>query len=284
MLSKPSTHREEYLKQKRAKKRQGYFIGVIAFVCTITLLSFISHRPQIRISGIEISGGVLVSQTDVEPVALDFLQGSYLWLFPKNNAFLYEKSKLEKLLTEKFPRIETINIGLKNFHTLLITITEHKPDAIWCDTLLQSTTTTFEALEPEHCYFMNANGLIFSEAPHFSGDAYFKYYGLVSTSTPIGQAYIASSTEFSNIVDFISSVRKLSVHPQYLVAEDNNEFILFLSGGSKIYFDTKTPFSLVAQNLSALLRTPPFATSTVGNLPVEYIDMRYGNKLFYKLK
>jgi hypothetical protein len=282
VLQKPLSHREEYLKQKRKQRRIKYLIASGIFFVLFGLVSFASYRPQVRISHIELSGGVLVEQKDVESATMDFLQGSYFWFFPKNSAFLYQKSKLEKNLREKFPRIENIAMSLKDFHTLAITIKEHKQNALWCDTVPSSST--FDTNTNEHCYFMNVSGLIFSPAPNFSGDAYFKYYGLISQETPIGRQYIASSTEFANISDFILDIRKLSIRPQYLVAEDNSEFTLFLSGGSKIYFDTKIPLTRVAQNLSALLRNSAFATSTDGNLPVDYIDLRYGNKLFYKLK
>ncbi len=70
----------------------------------------------------------------------------------------------------------------------------------------------------------------------------------------------------------------------YLVAKEGDEFSLVVSGGGEIYFDIKESLSKVADNLEALLRTPELATSTSRDLPVEYIDMRFGNKLFYKLK
>ena len=282
MPPKNSSNREEYLKKKRARKRMHFFLGIFVFIFIISILSFISYRPALRISKVELSGGVLVSQTDVESNVLKFLDGSYFWLFPKNNSIIYPKTKLEKYLTTSFPRIETINIDLQNFHTLKIIITEHKQDALWCDTL--PSQSAFDTGSPEHCYFMNSNGLIFSTAPNFSGDAYFKYYGLLSTDEPIGKFYIASSTEFSDITDFISTIRKFSLRPQYLLASGDDQYTLFLSGNGKIYFDTKTPLSTVAQNLSALLRTTAFASTSSQNLPIEYIDLRFGNKLFYKLK
>lgn len=128
---------------------------------------------------------------------------------------------------------------------------------------------------------------MFAKAPIFSGDAYFKYYGLVASTTessPIGQEFMASTTEFADISNFVFKAKELKIKPLYIEAKDNGEsFLLFVAGGGEIYFDTKEPLSVVGQNLEALLRTPVFASST-WNLPIEYIDLRYGNKLFYKLK
>ena len=242
----------------------------------IVSVSYISHEPRIRIGKIELSGGVLVRQSDVESKSLEYLEGSYLWLFPKNNVFLYSRGGLEEYLKDEFKRIDTINIRRNDFQTLDIKITERKPTALWCDD---------KTSDAEQCYFMDQNSAIFAPAPKFSGDAYFKYYGLVSTTSPIGNYYISSTTEFTEISYFIQKLKELSLGPQYLIPKGNEEFSVVLSGGGEIYFDvSKEPLSKVLANLEALLRTTELSKNSKGNLPVEYIDLRYGNKLFYKLK
>ena len=265
--------RDEYLRKKRRKRLVRYGAVFLIFVLLIALASYIAHRPSVRISQVELSGGILVTQDDLAPKALSFVQGSYVWLFPKNNVLWYPHKALEKYLRETFQRIDTIDIHLKDFHTLAIDITERKPVAMWCDDA-----------DEEQCYFMDQNSTIFSPAPIFSGDAYFKYYGLLASTSPIGREYIASSTVFSDIFNFIAETKTLGLRPQYLVAKDEGQFSLVVSGGGEIYFDVKEPLSVALQNLEALLRTSAFATTTDGDLPIQYIDLRYGNKLFYKLR
>jgi len=278
--------REEYFKRKRRKRliRIGLVILSVIFVVGIT--SYISHRSKIRISKVELAGGVLVTKAEVESESLKYMNGSYFWLFPKNNALWYPNKNLQNYLRETFKRIDTINISRKDFKTITIEITERKPIATWCDPLPNSTTTPLmeDGSNLENCYFLDQNGTIFAPAPYFSGDAYFKYYGLVVTDRPIGMQYIASTTEFSEIIDFIEAIKKLGIKPKYLIAKGNNEFSLATGGSGQIYFDTKIPLSRVAENLAALLRTPELSTTSSQDLPVEYIDMRFGNKLFYKLK
>ncbi|MEQ1561491.1 MAG: hypothetical protein ABL899_02075 [Nitrospira sp.] len=277
--------REEYLRKKRKKKliRLGVAFALLIFI--VALLSYISHRKEIRISDVILSGGILVKESDIKEKSIEYISGSYFWLFPKNNAFIFPKTRLEDFLVQSFKRIDEINIKRKDFKTIVVNITERKPIATWCDKTQKTGTTTEEGLDlTEHCYFIDQNSTIFAEAPFFSGDAYFKYYGFVSTTTPIGMQYMASSTEFAKITEFIDLIKKLSVRPQYLVAKGNDEFSVVVSGGGEIYFDTKIPLEKVAENLGALLRTPELSTTTNRELPVEYIDLRYGNKLFYKLK
>jgi len=95
---------------------------------------------------------------------------------------------------------------------------------------------------------------------------------------------MASSTQFIDLTQFVERIKNLSLRPQYLLAQGNGEFSLAIAGGGQIYFNTEQPLSTVADNLETLLRTPALATSTKNNLPVQYIDLRFGNKLFFKLK
>ena len=284
MISSTSTQHREYLRKRRNKKILKYVLIILILFFVVGFLSYISHRSQIRISKVEFSGQVLVNQSDVKEKTFDFLNGSYLWLFPKNNVFLYPNKDLKKYLTNQFKRIETINIHLKDFRTLSIEITERKLFALWCDNATRQSQTSIveDGSITEQCYFMDNTGTIFAEAPNFSGDAYFKYYGLVSSDNPIGKEYLASSTEFTDIAKFVDTVRDLSLKPLYIIGKDNGQFVITLFSLGEIYFDTKEPMSKVGENLKALMRTPAFAN--LNNISIDYIDLRFGNKLYYKLK
>ena len=272
MSSKPLNSHEEYLKKKKRRKLIKRGLILFVFLSFIAGLSYASYRPHIRISNIETTGETLISLDDIKSKSLAFISGSYFWLFPKNNSFLYPNSKLENHLKDTFKRIDSVSVGLKDLKTLKVDIVERKPDSIWCDNLT-----------PENCYFMDKDGVIFDNAPQFSGDAYFKHYGFIS-GEPIGKQYMASTTQFKNIKDFVSTARLLSLKPVYITVNDKEEFTLVIAGGGKIYFDMREPMERVISNFEALFRIKDFATSTTKNLEIDYIDLRFGNKLFYKLK
>lgn len=282
---------EEYLRKKRKQKQIKFGIFVFLVILFIAIFSYLSHRPEFRISKIELVGGILVTQQDIELKSLDYLKGSYFKLFPKDNYFWYQEHKLADYLKENFKRIDTIDLGVKGFKTLIVTISERKPFAIWCNTVPNKDYSLAEGVQmedgtlpDEDCYFIDQNSTIFAPAPSFSGDAYFKYYGIISDGSPIGKEYMASTTVFSEIAGFVSRVRDMSIRPQYIVTKEKDQFSLVVSGGGEIYFDIKEPLSKVGDNLEALLKTRDMEKTKDGNLPIQYIDLRYGNKLFYKLK
>lgn len=296
----------EYKKQKRTRRlrRIGFFL--VAVIVLLGLLSYVSFRRQFRIQAVILSGGVLVTQPDVEEETLKFISGSYFWIFPRDNFLIYPRHALSKYLAEKFKRIDTISISLKDARTLAVVISERKPTSLWCgdgvraeifdghtsesDANHQATSTEEKTTnkETEKCYFLDDLGTVFAEAPEFSGDAYFRYYGPISTSSgqryPIGESFPVSNTGFSDLARFVSRLFAMSLEPQYLSVKDGGQFEAVLSGGAKIYFDNKNSVDQQADNLSVILRSDTFsATSSIGKI-VDYIDLRFGNKLYYKLK
>ncbi len=279
MITSNSLSREEYLRKKR--NRRFIKLGFVLFLLLglFALVVYGSHRKEVRITRAYLFGGVLLTEEEVEKKTLSFLSGSYFWLFPKNNTFLFPKSKLQDYLRENFKRIDTINIKKKGLTAISIEIKERKPYAVWCKGIAEKTEE-----EIEECFFMDQNSTIFAPAPNFSGDAYFKYYGVVSGENPIGKEYIASTTKFIDISDFVANVKSLSLKPLYIIDKGSNDFSMVLNGGGQIYFDTKESLYKTAQNLSALLKTEALMNLDKNNLPVEYIDLRFGNKLFYKLR
>jgi len=289
MISRSISH-EEYLRRKRNKRLWKFWGTVFVVVFLVGIGSYISYRKEVRISKVELTGGILVTQPELESRALEYMQGSYFWLFPKNNILWYPRGGLKIYLKETFKRIENININLKDLQTLYVKIEERKPFALWCNQSVVSTTTPATEGQSgdnktEDCYFMDQNSTIFARAPVFSGDAYFKYYGLISpeNQSPIGMEYMSNNLKFGEISDFVQKAKELSIRPLYLKIKSDDDFSLVLSGGGEVYFNLKESLFIAGQNLGALLKTSPFASST-GDLPVEYIDLRYGNKLFYKLK
>lgn len=277
MSINPSFSRDEYIKKKRKARFVRWGIVSALLIVIFGTCIYIVHRPEIRIDTVVFSGGVLVKHADVEAETLVFLGHSYLGIIPKNNILFYPHDSLEAYLKDVFRRIDQISITRSNMHSLSVTITERKPVALWCDTLPDVGLAL-------HCYFMDNLGILFAEAPQFSGDAYTKYFGLINSDTPVGSQFTVSSTTFRVINDFVHEVDVLSLGPEYIVAKDNGEFSIYLSSGGYILFDLKSDIGKTRDNLEALLRAPAFATSTRGRLPIDYIDLRFGNKLFYKLR
>jgi len=279
MALKPSLHREEYIRRKKITRNIRVFIFALTLLTIVSLSSFVAHRHNIQIREVRLTGGVLVTESDVQKVVDTVLSGKYFYIYPRNNAFIYPHDELVAELKHGLQRIDTVSVGVEDFHILTVVITERKPSALWCDD---------GNPDMEKCYFMDDTSTVFADAPVFSGDAYFKYYGSLSTTTAgggvIGGRYMASSTQFTDISAFVSSVLAVGLRPQYLLQKDGGEYSLVIHNGGHIYFDTRESLSKVTQNMNILLNSDAYRKAVSATSTLDYIDLRFGNKVYYKLK
>lgn len=267
----------EYNKQKRKVLwiKLGIFFAL--FLALAGLSIWLSGLKSIQIDTVTISGATVVSVPSLESQIRSDLVGKYLWAFPKSNVFFYPRAQIEKNLLARFPRIKTVTLNTLDNHILSVSITERQPFALWCD------TPPTESLVSQ-CYFLDADGFVFDHAPQFSGSAYFKYYGFLPFEAPIGSYYLSSTTAFHELSNFVQSTEELGITPLYMSATDTDSFELFVFGGGKILLDTHESLAKVSERLSALLKTQNLVPRKGGELLVEYIDLRFGNKMFFKVR
>lgn len=186
----------------------------------------VERSGKINIQNIDVTGNFVLRENDILKIVDDNISGKYLWLYSKRNILFYPKSKIEKDLLESFSQIKDLKIKLKDFRSIDIGITERKPYALWCDDLLG-----------EHCYFMDGLAYLYDEAPNFSNNTYFKYFGGisgVSTSTPVQQVlrqtYFGEkdSKHFGEVNLFIRLLKDINIDSYKLVVKENNDYELFL--------------------------------------------------------
>jgi len=260
-----------YVKRRRNKYLSIFYITLISFFVLFGLVVYLSRLEMFRIFDTYITGAVLVEEYKVEEEVRNFLEGNIFFFFPQNNIFLYNKDNLISHLENKFPRIESIKARFDGDSVLSLEIKERSPYALWCDNFSEN-----------ECFFMDQSSKIYSKAPKFSGDAYFKYYGLIE-GDPLGQIYLKDVNFFISLGQFVKYTERLSLSPYYLKVLDNGQYELHLLEGGKIFFDDQSTLDEVAFNLEAVLTSSDFA-STTNFKNLDYIDLRFGNKLFYKLK
>ena len=267
--------------EQKKQTRKILIIRLSIFFCVCLVLLglsvWLSRLQSIQIDTVTVSGATVLPVQNLEQEAKNVLVGTYAFMFPKTNVFIYSQEDVERVLSKKFPRIQTFRSTIIDNHILSITVTEREPFALWCDTI------PTDSIIPQ-CYFLDKDGFVFDHAPQFSGDAYFKYYGILPYEAPIGSYYLSSTTRFHELSGFVENAKNLNITPLYMTAKDQNSFELYIFGGGKILFDATENLSKVSERLSALLKTQNLVPREGGELLVEYVDLRFGNKMFFKPK
>lgn len=275
LFRRPRTVRSERLYKRRLHAVLWKFgIGCFLIIILLVFASWVTHRPALQVMDIVVQGNQTISAADVETVARSVLIGKYFLLFPRSNSLIYPEKDIESGLLSAFTRIASTDIVRTNLHTLTIEVTEREAYALWC--------RNGEALQGGECYFLNTEGLIFSKAPNFTGNVFFRFYGDVGNGEPIGKRYLETAEEFGRMTLLIDSVRGLNLVPVELLPLSNDDFELYMEDGSKIIFGKVQRSSQIVDNLKAVLESNAFQQENTGS--IDYIDLRFGNKVYYKLK
>lgn len=284
-------HLKELKKKKQKKNRNKILIIVAAFLIFLTGLVFLSHWKEIRIQDIQVEGNKIVETKDIKIIAESYMQGKYLGLFPKNNSFVYPEKKIKNELANKYRRLKNVDVEVdaNDLKTLWITVSEYSGEYMWCGEQIISDNID------QQCYFLDSNGYIFDKAPYFSGDVYFKFYGKESEDfdvlNPIGFYFLPEY--FNKIVSFKESVTQMNLKPVIfnLADKEAGEGSFYLASANQapnapeILFKLNSDYEKLEENLQSAITTDPLQTNLKGGLSnLNYLDLRFGNKIYYKFK
>jgi len=274
---------------KARKRKRHVLVGggvcfVIAAVCGSSV--WLAHASFVRITGVVVSGAAGVLPDIIKSAVEKDIAGAYLWVYPKNNIVLYPKSTIHNHLLTQFPTLKSADVHLNppigGLHTLYVTVVERKPTALWCG---------FEA-SSSNCFLLDENGLVYAPAPHYSGDAYIKYAGTeFSGGLPwhylTGQEFHSLSALVEAIVKlargaYASGGRESADRVVTVSVDTSNDVHIHFAGGFELLFGLHDDSGQLFERFSLALSAAPFTTHALGEF--EYLDLRFGDKLYYKLK
>ncbi len=260
------------LRARRLRRR------VLLLVAAFFLFSIVvggvvglSWLPSLRIHTVAVSGASSVNNSVLRSMVEESLAGTYWGVFPKNNSFLYPKSSIEKELLAAFPVFSSVEIRRLGLKTLNVTIVERTTAAFWCG---DSPET------PSPCFLLDGSGVAYAPAADFSGRIYISYYGPL-TSTNVKQ--FITPDGFKALSALLPALQKAArgEAPTHVEVKGIDVHITFESGFTLMY-SLPDNGADVLERFSLAIKAEPFSKHTLSDF--EYLDLRFGDKLYYKLK
>jgi hypothetical protein len=263
--------------RSRRRKRFVIFISIV-FGCLLLIfagLVWLSHASFLRITTITVSGEQTISEASVQAVVQNQLAGSYGYLFARDNIFLYPKGRIEAALPAAMTVIASVEVHAVNFHTIAVSIVERQPKALWCGESTDASSSS--------CLLLDQNGVAYDPAdPLAQTSTYKRYFGVLSaSSTPAQYLTPSSFSSLSALVDTLAQSQPQDSIASVFVDPNNDVHVTFGSGFTLLFAlsadggDVYSPFMLA-------LQSDPFTGHTIGDF--EYLDLRFGDRLYYKLK
>lgn len=234
-----------------------------------------SYLPRLTVQSIEVRGTEQIDPSLIRSYVGSVIDdGSYHFL-SRANIFLYPKEIAEAGIVGSFPRVSAATITRDGLfgQDITVTVSERSSYARWC-----------ASLDEANCYAMDELGYIFTTAASSSDPRFEQPYlftgGVDATSTVIGQTFAPGH------VPGIMALLKLLVQnadltPVSVTVEDDQDFSVMFAQGFFLKASYGSDAYALARNIQLVLGSN---TLKERQADLEYIDLRFGNRVYYKLK
>lgn len=260
------------------KKRKVFWVNftLVAFdiLLWIFVVSFFTHFKPLQIAEINFAGNEAVGDYYLTQTINQELAGNYLGIFSKNNIVIFPKSKIESDILSQFPRVSNVAVVRSGLGSILVNIVERKPKSLWCPGVAAVSAVS-------GCYLMDESGRAFAVAPDFSGQTYLEYFN--GESGDLTNQLFKSSFNFQELAFFTDSLRGAGILINKINSTSNGDLELYLETGGRIIVGSTQTLGKTFDNLNSVWNDNDLNLKASAT-KLDYIDLRFGNKVFYKEK
>jgi len=265
------------LRARRRRVRALVALGILV-VCGALFyaVSWASYLPQYNISSISVSGARSVSdELVVHTIELALDDGAY-HIISRRNVFFYPREALQETLVSALPPVRSARITHPSFSSteIHVALEEREPFARWCS----------EAEGP--CYLMDEGGFIYAPMENVDGTLFstsstqYVFTGRIASSTlPIGQSFIKA--HLPGLVSLLKFLGQAGFAPRGAHVENDQDLSVRLQEGFILKASFGADAGTLVKNLELVLSSDVLEGKRAA---LEYIDLRFGNRVYYKLK
>lgn len=284
---KPNILPKEIRQARRKKFQRKMFFIFFLFVVFVVGVSLFSNSKLMRIENIEVSGAEVLNPEDIKTFVEEEMKGQSLYIFSKHNYIFFPVSKVEEKIMKEFPRIGEVRGAKTNSSTVSFSVVEREEEYLWCG----ANPVFGTDLANIECYFVDSTGFIFAKAPLFSGSIYFRFFSYIE-GEPLG-SYVFEAEEFKKLVYFIGLINDVGLDSTTLTLTEKEDgeknYVIYFkkeyqgkSFPPKVIFKTDFDPGKIANNLEALFSLQEFLSKFESETGIEYIDLRFDGKVYYK--
>ena len=279
----------------RALRPLAYVFGVFILLAGAVFFVRSSHW---RIREIQVEGTESLEKGDIEKFVRGYTSGEYAFLFPKDSFFFLKADALSGEIMRAFPRIAHAEVVKKDTNGILVDIRERALWGVMCNgekliaeserkTASRTHTIAHENQNNEviqsagSCAYVDTEGFGYESAPRPAGNLLLKIKS-DQDALPIPSQLIDSSLakDMHFVQEKAPELAGVRITGFELLSRVPSEFHARTSEGFLILFKKNDDLAHAFSVLKKVLERE------IGNRKtrLEYIDLRFGNKVFYKYK
>lgn len=258
------------LKTRRRRLRAVIgVLGVVLFAGLLYGVHWSSYQKSMRIGEVSVRGAMLQDPDDVIAFVRGNLTEDSVHFIARDNIFAYPKEELRAGIARTFPRLQSVRLGRGGVFgtTLIVNVDERSAYATWC-----ATTGA--------CFVFDEGGLIFAGTERAGKpEMQYTFFGGIDESTPVGSVFLPE--KLSGVRDLFQRMREARFTPIKMHVLDEQDYTIELTNGFTIKASFGQDIDTIVHNLELVSVSPALRGKEAD---LEYIDLRFGNRVYYKFK
>jgi cell division septal protein FtsQ len=254
-------------KPNRPKKRWLYIIlksrlfwlSALGIIVLSIAGYFAFYSGLLKVKNIQVYGTDKTNSEDVKLIVQKEVSKNIFSVIP-NNILSIASADIKKAITEAFPIISKVSVSKKYFNSIDIELEERKPALSWCNN--------------DSCFNLDNRGFAYENGT--SSEIVIKS----DKDIQIGQTSV--SLDFIENIGEVKRVLKgLNADIEEILAVSDDRINIKIMEGWMVYLKPDNTLASQLENLKLVLeqKIPP-----ENRRNLEYIDIRFGNKIYYKYK
>ncbi len=252
-------------KQSELFRRALIGIGILGILATV--IAFLFYIPSLRITKLIISGLSPIDEKQLRREVLAALATREYFIIPKDHLLFFPKNEIYALLQNKF-RVRAFKLEKDFPSTIKIEVTERETWAVWC------------SADATKCLLLDKDGLAFESATGFSGSAILKIVDARGDDF-IGKNILPLENflKIRELVEKAPGIMKETVGT-INIKSSGKTYLIYAKSGWYMLIDDETDVPKALENLRIALNSE--IKENRKNL--EYIDLRFQDKIFYRYR
>jgi hypothetical protein len=258
--------------------RATFILLLVLFIIVATMISVL-RSDQFQFTKVDVYGVQTFAASDVQSFGSQYLSGMQFRVVPKSSTILFSKERFEHVLKSEFPIIDIAYITFPNPATIDIHIQEKQPVAMWCFMI-------------DNCAFVDSQGIVYSQAPSFSEGVYPIFTSEEpKTFTDMKGRQIIDPMVMNRFITLFQSLQSDDVSLSKTTFLNNGDISFSIE---KLFEEYPTDHAqllgtitqddtVFGRDMITGLSNNAFKDQFVSNpKSLEYIDLRFPGKVFYK--
>lgn len=279
------TSRSENAYRRPSRIKWRVLFAVILVAAFAGGIIYLFRLSQWQITDIKIEGTKVLTEEEIREHAGKVLEGNYFFALPKRSILLAPQNTIIWQLQQSFPRIETISITKKYPSTLIISLQERELWGIFCvygaDQRGLNASSADLRGNIDECVYIDKTGFAFERAPSSSGSLIKKIK--IDNSRAMVASYAVEPEIMKDILRLSEKMEnqlKSPVVAYELFSEIPREVRMTVAEGFTLYLNRDDDI----ENTLRVLKLVLDEEIKERRSKLDYVDLRFGNKVFYKFK